>query len=82
MFVIVLINLTNIHSNRRTRMETERQPKLLYRITEAAGLTGYSRSFIYLAINKGELKVVRKGKTVRVLADDLHEWIREQEVEE
>ena len=56
-------------------METERQPKLLYRIAEAVGLTGYSRSFIYLAINKGELKVVRKGKTVRVLADDLHEWI-------
>ena len=63
-------------------METERQPRLLYKIVEAAQVTGYSRSFIYLAINKGELKVVRKGKTVRVLADDLHEWIREQEVEE
>ena len=75
MFVIVLTNLKNVHSTRRTCMETERQRKLLYRITEAAGLTGYSRSFIYLAINKGELKVVRKGKTVRVLADDLHDWI-------
>ena len=75
MFVIILMNFINVYSNRRARMETERQPKLLYRITEAAGLTGYSRSFIYLAINKGELKVVRKGKTVRVLADDLHEWI-------
>ncbi len=75
MFVIVLMNLRNVHSTRRIFMETERQPKLLYRITEAVGLTGYSRSFIYLAINKGELKVVRKGKTVRVLADDLHDWI-------
>ena len=62
-------------------METERQPKLLYRITEAAGLTGYSRSFIYLAINKGELKVIRKGKTVRVGASDLQEWINEQGTE-
>ena len=62
-------------------METERQPKLLYRITEAAGLTGYSRSFIYLAINKGELKVIRKGKTVRVGADDLQEWINEHGTE-
>jgi excisionase family DNA binding protein len=75
MLVIVLMNLRNVHSTRRTCMETERQQKLLYRITEAAGLTGYSRSFIYLAINKGELKVVRKGKTVRVLANDLHDWI-------
>ena len=79
MFVMILKNPTNIQSTRRTRMETERQPKLLYRITEAAGLTGYSRSFIYLAINKGELKVIRKGKTVRVGADDLQEWINERD---
>ena len=82
MFVMILINFINVYSNRRTHMETERQPRLLYKIVEAAQVTGYSRSFIYLAINKGELKVVRKGKTVRVLADDLHEWIRDQEVEE
>ncbi len=75
MFVMILMNAKHVYSNKRIHMETERQPKLLYRITEAAGLTGYSRSFIYLAINKGELKVVRKGKTVRVLADDLHDWI-------
>ena len=54
-------------------------PKLLFKIVEAAQITGYSRSFIYQAINKGELKVIRKGKTVRVLADDLQEWILEQQ---
>ena len=60
-------------------MDIERQPKLLYRITEAVDLTSYSRSFIYEAISKGELKVIRKGKTVRILADDLHDWITRNE---
>ena len=50
-------------------------PKLLFKIVEAAQITGYSRSFIYQAINKGELRVIRKGKTIRVGAEDLHEWI-------
>ena len=81
MFVMILMNAKHVYSNKGIHMETERQPKLLYRITEAAGLTGYSRSFIYLAINKGELKVVRKGKTVRVLADDLHDWINKHGAE-
>ena len=62
-------------------METERQPRLLYKIVEAAQITGYSRSFIYQAINRGDLKVIRKGKTVRVGADELHEWINEQGTE-
>jgi excisionase family DNA binding protein len=81
MFVIILMDLTNVHSTRRTHMETERQPRLLYKIVEAAQITGYSRSFIYQAINKGDLKVIRKGKTVRVGADELHEWINEQGTE-
>ncbi|SVD21194.1 uncharacterized protein METZ01_LOCUS374048, partial [marine metagenome] len=39
MFVMILMNSKHVYSNERTNMETERQPKLLYRITEAAGLT-------------------------------------------
>ena len=81
MLVMILMNPTNVHSARRTHMETERQPRLLYKIVEAAQITGYSRSFIYQAINKGDLKVIRKGKTVRVGADELHEWINEQGTE-
>ena len=81
MLVMILMNSTNVHSARRTHMETERQPRLLYKIVEAAQITGYSRSFIYQAINKGDLKVIRKGKTVRVGADELHEWINEQGTE-
>ena len=56
-------------------------PKLLFKIVEAAQITGYSRSFIYQAINKGELRVIRKGKKIRVGAEDLHEWINEQDSE-
>ena len=62
-------------------METERQPRLLYKIVEAAQVTGYSRSFIYQAISKLELNVNRKGKTVRVGAEDLTNWINEQGTE-
>ena len=81
MLVMILMNSTNVHSARRTHMETERQPRLLYKIVEAAQVTGYSRSFIYQAINKGELRVIRKGKTVRVGADDLTNWINKQGTE-
>ena len=56
-------------------------PKLLFKIVEAAQITGYSRSFIYQAINKGELRVIRKGKTIRVGEEDLHEWINGQGTE-
>ena len=56
-------------------MAGETQQRLLYKIPEVAGLTGYSRSFIYLAISSGRLKVVRKGRTVRVTDDDLLDWL-------
>lgn len=54
------------------------ETKLLYRIPEVSGATGYSRSFIYEAIATGSLKVVRKGRTIRVAAEDLKEWIEDQ----
>ena len=53
--------------------------KILYRIPEVSGATGYSRSFIYEAIAAGSLKVVRKGRTIRVAAEDLQKWIEAQE---
>ena len=49
--------------------------KLLLRIPEVAEITSYSRAFIYERIASGELKVVRNGRTVRVAADDLKEWV-------
>ncbi len=59
-------------------MATIRQSKLLYKILEVVQMTGYSRSFVYQAISNGNLKVVRKGKTVRVSYEDLWTWINEQ----
>lgn len=59
-------------------MATIRQSKLLYKILEVVQMTGYSRSFVYQAISNGNLKVVRKGKTVRVSYEDLWIWINEQ----
>ena len=60
-------------------MATEIFEKILYRVPEVVKVTGYSRSFIYEAIAAGTLKVYRKGRTVRVGADDLMAWIENQE---
>ncbi len=60
-------------------MTTENIDKLLLKIPEAVQATGYSRSFIYEAIAAGSLKVVRKGRTIRVRAEDLKAWIEDQE---
>ena len=56
-------------------MTTETIGKLLLKIPEVVQATGYSRSFIYEQIAAGSLKVVRKGRTIRVSAEDLQAWI-------
>ena len=53
--------------------------KILYRVPEVVKTTGYSRSFIYEAIAAGKLKVIRKGRTVRITAADLQAWIADQD---
>ena len=53
--------------------------RLLYKIPQVVDVTGYSRSFIYEAIAAGSLNVVRKGRTIRVTADDLSAWIEAQD---
>lgn len=53
-------------------MGTER---LLLTIPEVVETTGYSRSFIYQRISSGDLKVVRMGRTVRVTADEVRDWV-------
>ncbi|MDP7201215.1 MAG: helix-turn-helix domain-containing protein [Dehalococcoidia bacterium] len=59
-------------------MATEALPKLLLTIPQVSETTHYSRSFIYEAIAAGSLKVVRKGRTIRVSAEDLRAWIEDQ----
>jgi excisionase family DNA binding protein len=55
------------------------ETKLLYNIPEVMDATGYSRSFLYLAIAGGALKAIRKGRTIRISVDDLKKWIEDQE---
>jgi excisionase family DNA binding protein len=55
------------------------ETKLLYNIPEVMDATGYSRSFIYLAITGGALKAIRKGRTIRISVDDLKKWIEDPE---
>ena len=52
--------------------------KLLLRIPEACELTGFSRAFLYDQIGKGDLKVIRVGRTIRIRTDDLKDWIDAQ----
>jgi excisionase family DNA binding protein len=54
------------------------QDKLLLRVKEAAETLGYSRAFLYEAINRGEIPVVRLGKTVRVPKRWLERWIEQR----
>ena len=60
-------------------MATAMLPKLLFTIPQVVETTDYSRSFIYQAIAAGSLKVVRKGRTIRVTAEDLKVWVADQD---
>jgi excisionase family DNA binding protein len=60
-----------ISSNvRRVKME-----KLLLRINETAQLIGLGKSKTYDLIARGELPSIRIGKSVRVPAEKLREWV-------
>jgi len=59
-----------------TELTTE---KLLLTIPDAVAMTGYSRSFLYEHIGKGDLPVVRIGRTIRIRTDQLRAWIAGQQ---
>jgi excisionase family DNA binding protein len=52
--------------------------KLLLRPTETAELLGLGKSKTYDLIAKGQIPSVRIGKSVRVPADKLREWVAAQ----
>lgn len=52
--------------------------KLLLTVSEAAQMCGYSRSFLYEAVNRGEIPTIRLGRTCRIPAAWLRRWIEEQ----
>lgn len=58
------------------------QDRLLLRPREVAAATGLSRSLVYELIGRGELPVVRVGKSVRVPVAALQQWIRDHTQEQ
>jgi hypothetical protein len=50
-------------------------PNLAYTIKEAVGATGLGRTSLYLAIRRGELRVVKKGARTIILDRDLRRWL-------
>lgn len=51
--------------------------KLLLTVSEAAQMCGYSRSFLYEAVNRGEIPTIRLGRTCRIPAAWLEKWVSE-----
>jgi excisionase family DNA binding protein len=52
--------------------------KLLYRIPEAVEVLAIGRSRFYELMNSGEIQTIRIGKSVRVTADALRQYVEKQ----
>ena len=53
--------------------------KLLLKPVEAAQVLGIGRSLVYELIARKEIPSVRLGRCIRVPAESLQRWIRDQE---
>ena len=53
------------------------QGKRAYRIKEATGVLGISRSLLYRIIQEGRLRVVKIGSCTLILSEDLETLLRE-----
>ena len=59
-----------------SRMQAGAQGSPRYlRVREAAQEYGYSRSFLYQLVQKGAIRVVRVGRTVRIDRQDLETFL-------
>ena len=56
-------------------MEHPRLERLLLRVSEAAELSGVSRSMGYELARRGEWPIVQVGRSKRVPLDGLRQWI-------
>ena len=50
-------------------------PRIGYTMKEAVGVPGLGRTSLYLAIRRGELRVVKKGSRTIILDRDLRRWL-------
>jgi excisionase family DNA binding protein len=53
--------------------------RLLYRVDEIRRATALSRADVYRRINAGEIPHVRVGRSIRIPARGLQEWLRDLE---
>ena len=53
--------------------------RLMYRVDEVRRATALSRADIYRRINSGEIPHVRIGRSIRVPARGLQQWLRDLE---
>jgi len=61
--------------NERATAAARVPSKLAYSVGEVSKLVGISRSAIYLALRAKELRAVKCGRKMLVLARDLNEWL-------
>lgn len=52
--------------------------KILLRVSEAAEICGYSRAFLYNLIDRGEIPVVRVGRSTRIPKVWLEKWVEKK----
>jgi excisionase family DNA binding protein len=52
-------------------------PPLAYSVLEACEVVRIGRTALYEAINRGELRAVKRGRRTLVLANDLRAWIEQ-----
>jgi excisionase family DNA binding protein len=50
---------------------------LIYTISEACAVARTGRTSLYKAIQRGELRAVKRGRRTMVLSDDLHRYLHE-----
>lgn len=58
-----------------------RSAESLYTPEEAASVLGKSRTFVYDEINAGRLRSVKVGRSRRIVASDLSDYIRSRHSE-
>ncbi len=57
-------------------MDVASTPRLAFRVEAAAQAAGLSRSLLYAAMVKGDLRSMKVGSARLILADDLSEWLK------
>ena len=57
-------------------MMTKPSP-IAFKLSEVPPLAGVGRTSVYEAINSGELRAVKRGKSTLILADDLRRWLEQ-----